>query len=264
MRKILIGFGAFLLSWTGTAWSAATLTSVRGEVRMVVDQSRHGPAAQNDRIENGMTVTTGPNAQAVLRFDDGQQVVLNQNTEFKITEFRYNETNPAADRSSFEMLKGALRMITGAIGRRNPNTFALRIPQATIGVRGTEFMVAIVNPAYLSVIQGSIAATNAAGTAAFGAGALGTVASSTALATGISAAALPAGVSGAFSSMSSVTLSAAGATTAGGAGGAAGGAAGATGAAAGAAVPTAAIAAGAVAAGAAAASSNSNTTTTHH
>lgn len=247
-----------------SAMAAATLTSVRGEVRAVIDQSRHGPASQNDRIQTGWTVTTGPDSQAVLRFDDGQNVVLNQNTEFKIAEYRFNEAQPANDRSSFELLKGALRFVTGVIGKRSQNRIALRLPQVTIGVRGTDFMVAIVNPAYISVLQGAVAATNAAGTAAFGAGAIGTVASQTALATTISASALPAAVSSAFGSMSAVTVSAAATTTAGTAGGAAGGAAGATGAATGVTAGTAAgIAAGAAAA-AAAASGGGSTTTTHH
>lgn len=265
MKKILVMLGTLLVSVSGTAWSAATLTSVKGEVRMVVDSSRHGPASQNDRINAGMTVTTGENSQAVLRFDDGQQVVLNQNTAFKIAEYRFNEAQPANDRSVFEMLKGALRIVTGSIGKRSQNAFSLRLPQVTIGVRGTDFMVAIVNPAYISVLQGAVAATNAAGTTALGAGAIGSVASSTAVATTISAAALPAAVTGAFSSMSAVTLSAAGVTTAGTAGGAAGGAAGAAGTTAAVAVPAGVIAAGAVGAAAAAASNSSSpTTTTHH
>jgi hypothetical protein len=270
MKAIFLVASAVVLSWASAAWSAATVTSVRGEVRAAIDSSRYGPASQGDRIQSGWTVSTGPNSQAVLRFDDGQNVVLNQNTEFKITEYRFSDAQPANDRSVFELLKGALRVVTGAIGKRNQDRFALRLPQVTIGVRGTDFMVVIVNPAYISVTQGAVAATNAAGTATFGAGALGQVASQAALATSIPASALPAAASSAFSSMSTVTLSATATTTAGtagSAGGAAGGAAGtASGTAAGGTAAAVGAGVGAAAAGflAVGGQEKATTTTTHH
>ena len=93
-----------------------------------------------------------------------------------------------------QLFKGAMRSVSGLIGSRNRNAFALLAPQATIGIRGTDFMIALVNPAYLSVLQGTIGVSNAAGSAAFSAGATATVASSTALAVAIPAAALPASV----------------------------------------------------------------------
>lgn len=248
----------------GSATAAAIVESVKGEVRAQIDPTRHGPVLRGDRYQPGTTFKTAPAAQLVLRMDDGQRIVLNENSEFKISQYSYNEAQASADRSVLDLIKGALRVVTGAIGKRNPNAFALRVPQATIGIRGTDFMVALVNPAYISVLQGTVTATNAAGTAVFGAGSIGTIASSTVLGTTISAAALPASVSSAFSSMSAVTFSAAATTTAGTAGGAAGGAAGAAGAAAGAALPATAIAAGALAAGAAAASGDGGTTTTTH
>jgi hypothetical protein len=38
------------------------------------------------------------------------------------------------------------------------------MPQATIGIRGADFMVVLVNPAYLPVLRGAVGVTNAAGT----------------------------------------------------------------------------------------------------
>jgi hypothetical protein len=203
-------------------------------------------------------VTTGPDAQAVLRFDDGQQVVLHQNTEFRIVDFRYEASEPKQDRTVFELIKGALRMASGAIVGRNRQAVALRTPQATIGIRGTDFMVALVNPAYVSVLEGAVSVTNAAGTVALGAGTIGSVTSSAALATAIPASALPAAASAAFSSMSAAAGVAA-------AGGAAEGAAGTAGAAGGATAGTAAaVGAAAAAVAGAAAANRSTSTTTHH
>lgn len=243
------------------ALATGVFQTVSGDVKTVIGQARPAAAAQNQQLAPGTTITTGANSQAMVRFDDGQTVLLNQNTEFRISDYRYDEKNPGNDHALFDLFKGAMRAVTGVIGRRSPTTVAFRAPQATIGVRGTDFMVVLINPAFISVIQGAVSATNAAGAVSFGAGALGSVASSTVLATSIAASALPAAAAGAFSQMGAVAMGAA-------AGGAAGGAASGAGAGAGAAagVSAGAIAAGAaVAAGvAAAAGSGSTTTTTHH
>ncbi len=249
LGKVLF-FSLFALGLPGIALADAVVQTVRGDVR-----ANGAAVTQNQRITSGSTVTTGADAQLLMRFDDGQSVLLNQNTEFRIVDYRYTEAAPQEDRSIFDILKGAARFVTGALGRRSQAAFQLRAPQATIGIRGTDFMVAIVNPLYLSVTQGVIAAANSAGTVPFAAGAIGQVTSATALATAIPVSALPAAASSAFSSMSQVTIAAAG--------GAAGGAPGtATGAAGGVGTGTA-IAIGAAAAAAAAVLSNDESTTTH-
>ena len=260
MKNLGKSIAAFALAmlFAGAALAQGVVQSMRGDVRA-------GPAGQpgaaitvNQRLAVGAAVTTGPDAQAILRFDDGQQVVLHQNTEFRIVDFRYEASDPKADRTVFELIKGALRMASGAIIGRNRQAVALRTPQATIGIRGTDFMVALVNPAYVSVLEGAVSVTNAAGTVGFGAGSIGSVASSAVLATAIPASALPAAASAAFSSMSAAAGVAA-------AGGAAEGAAGTAGAAGGATAGTAAaVGAAAAAAAGAAAASRSTSTTTHH
>jgi hypothetical protein len=172
---------------------------------------------KDQRVRPGTTVTTGPGAQTIIRFDDGHTVVLNENTEFRVNEYSFDKDRPQSDNIAIQLFKGAMRSVSGLIGSRNEQAFALLAPQATIGIRGTDFMIALVNPAYLSVLQGTIGVSNAAGSAAFSAGATATVASSTALAVAIPAAALPASVAASFSSMGSVAIGAAGAGAATGA-----------------------------------------------
>lgn len=238
------------------AFAVVIVDSVKGESR-AVRGDRHGPLAQKQRLLSGTTITTGKDAQVVLRFDDGQRVVLNQNTEFKIAEFKFNEAQPSEDRSVFDLLKGALRVVTGAIGKRNQAAFALRTPQVTIGIRGTDFMVVIANGTYTSVTQGTIVATNAAGAVPLGQGVLGMTSASNVITVPISASALPPAAAGAFSNMSTVTLSAAGGAASGAAGTAAGAAGGVS-------AGTAAMIGAAAAAAAAAGGGGGTTTTTHH
>ncbi len=197
-----------------SAYAAAVLQSVRGDVRAGTGSATPQPVSQNARVLSGMRVTTGAGAQAFLRFDDGQQVVLSENTDFFINDYRYSEGAPRNDRSVFDILRGALRVVTGLMGQRNAAAFQLRAPQMTIGIRGTDFMVAIVNPAYVSVLQGAIGVSNGAGPVTFGAGSIGSIATSNTLAVTIPAAALPPAASAAFSNLGAVAVTAG--TTAGG------------------------------------------------
>ena len=223
------------------AFAAAVVQSIQGDVRAGPIGKPVTGVTRDQRLASGTTVVTGPDAQVILRFDDGQQVVLNHSTHFRIVDFRYLEEDPTMDRSVFALLKGALRIVSGAIATRNRQAVALRTPQATIGIRGTDFMVALVNPAYISVLEGAVTATNAAGAVAFRAGSIGMVPASAELAGAIPASTLPAAAAAAFSNLSAAAVV-----------GAAGGAATGAG-----------TAAGALVAGAAAAN-RSTSTTSHH
>ena len=251
IRNAIAAFVAAAVFTAGSAFAAANVESVRGDVR-----AGRAPLALKARVTSGATITTGAGAQVVLRFDDGQQVVLNGTTVFRITDFRYRQDGPRGDRATFDLLRGALRMITGLVGARNRENFQLRIPQATIGIRGTDFMVALVNPGYTSVLNGAISVSNSGGTTVFGAGSFGSVASPAALAVSIPATAVPPAASAAFSSMSA----AAGVT----AGGAAAGAPPAPAAAAAGGPGLGATAAVGLGLAAAIGAINNDSTTTHH
>ena len=201
---------AFTSAFASVAYAAAVLQSAKGDVRAGAGSVLPQPVEQNARLLSGTRVTTGAGAQAILRFDDGQHVILSQNTDFRIVDYRYSEGGSGNDRSVLDMLRGALRVMTGQIGQRNAAAFALRLPQGTINIRGTDFMVAIVNPAFMGVLDGAIGFNTDLGTVAFGTGIYGSVASKTALPVSIPVSALPAEVASAFGNLSAVTQTAAG------------------------------------------------------
>lgn len=192
-------------------FAAATVESSTGDVRAGASPAAASTVSKDQRILPGTVVTTGPNSQVVLRFDDGQAMALGANTEFRVAEYHFEAAQPAKDSFVFELLRGAARSITGALSQRSPRNYSLRLPTATIGIRGTDFMVAQMNSGFVQVTNGAIDVTNSAGSVTFGPGSVGTVASSTTLATTITAAALPAAVSSAFAQLGALPLSAVGA-----------------------------------------------------
>ena len=198
------GIAGFLPA--ASVFAAAVVSEMQGDVRVGATDAETRSAARGERVTPGSTVSTGAGSRAILSFDDGQVAALHENTQFRVDGFRYQLEKPAGDKATFRLLRGALRIVTGALGQRNPAAFTLRTEDTTIGVRGTDFMVVKENPVYLQVLEGRIAATNSAGTALFGAGEFGTVASGKSLAIAVRENALPARAASAFGGLGALPL----------------------------------------------------------
>ncbi len=201
-RRALIGIACAALLASPPAHADATVVFLQGDVR---DEGE--PVAQGRRVLPGRTLATGPGAQAHLQFSDRQRIVLGQETAFRIAEFHYAAHAPQSDRASFDLLYGAVRFISGAVGARSPGAVALRTPQATFSVRGTDFVVVVANWAYLKVLKGGVGVTNAGGTVVFGENTAAVVTSSSEAATPVFAASLPPAASGPISSLAAAELS---------------------------------------------------------
>ena len=182
--------------------------SVLGDVRSGTAGSSFVATSVNSRIIEGTTVTTGLNSRATIRLDDGHIVVLAENSEFVLNAFRFDRAAPVSNNIVVQLLKGALRSFSGLIGGKNPGQFALRTATATIGIRGTDFSVMLVNPVYVSVSEGVVDLTNAAGSFQAGAGTSAIVNSADTLASSISVTALPPQVAATFQQLNSVVIAA--------------------------------------------------------
>lgn len=193
--------------WAATAVAAALVADLEGDVRVSVAGAESQAIAPGQRVASGSLVTTGAGARAVLRFDDGLWAALHENSKFRIEDYRFRAGEPEADRSVFVLLQGALRIVTGLLGSRNPDAFTLHAPKLIVGVRGTDFLVAIADRVYLSVREGRIAASNAAGTTTFGAGAFGAADEDAVRASPIAAGDLPGAVRAAFGGLGAARLS---------------------------------------------------------
>lgn len=208
----LLTAGLVALALPLAAGANATVDSIKGAA-----QAGGAPVSQGQRLFADSTITTGPGGQLALRFDDGMQLVLGENSLLRVVDFTFAKGR-LADRVVLDLLKGSVRVATGSIAQKNPKEFFLRAPQAQFGVQGpADFTVALVNPAYLAVAHGTVLAANGAGTVAFGAGATASIASNVALAAAIPASAFPTAAASAMGNLSvaAVTTPAAGGAAAG-------------------------------------------------
>ena len=96
LLRLTCGVGLFLLA-SANVFAAAVFERLIGDVRASSGQGQPVAMAQGQRIESGATVVTGANGQATLRFDDGQAVVLNPDSEFKVTDYKFDRDRPQAD-----------------------------------------------------------------------------------------------------------------------------------------------------------------------
>src|SRR5712691_3273186 len=136
-------FTLSLLVISEASGSIGYVADLSGDVKMVSRSAGQVEAHRLDKLEPGITVKTGQTSYAILKFEDGHYIALKSNTSFFIE--RYDFEPNQVERSSilFSLLQGGLRSITGLIGERNQKAFKLNTPFATIGIRGTDFLVAM-------------------------------------------------------------------------------------------------------------------------
>ena len=131
------------LLFSGNAFgNEARLILVAGDVRL--DRAGAGLSARlpspaiGSLVGAGDTIVTGTDGRAQIRFSDGSLVSLQPRSEFRIDDYRFDM---AQQRGFFSLVRGALRTISGAVGKRDPADYRMTTPTATIGIRGTEFLV---------------------------------------------------------------------------------------------------------------------------
>lgn len=113
---------------------SGTISIKRGEERTIL--------TRGSAIKEGDVVTTEKGSYAQIKFSDGAVMTLKPSTQIAIKEHRFSEQDPDKDSSTFSLLKGGLRTVSGLIGKRgNRDAYKLNTATATIGIRGTVFDV---------------------------------------------------------------------------------------------------------------------------
>ena len=114
-------------------WTKGTFTAI-GENKATRSLERAGVFYERDIL------LTGAGSQAQVVFYDNSLMTFRENTRFRVDQYNYNA---AGGKNSYVMslAEGGFRTITGAIGDKQPENYKINTPVATIGVRGTEFIV---------------------------------------------------------------------------------------------------------------------------
>ncbi len=167
---------AAALAGTGDAIAAPAgrVDFAIGGVSVTGADGRTRPAAKGLEVDTGDRIVT-TDGRAQIRFTDGAYVSLQPNTDFAIREYRYDGKTDGSERGVFGLVRGALRTVTGAIGRVNRSAYQIQTPTATIGIRGTGGLIQVLANGTTLVLSSSgiWTLTNPAGTLSLPAGTAG-------------------------------------------------------------------------------------------
>jgi hypothetical protein len=143
-----------LFSVAGASWAAqvaGTIVQLSGPLLAKKADGAVRILSMRSEVESGDTLVTEKNTYAMVKFVDNSEITLKPATTFKVENFAYDANKPDGDNASFSLVKGGLRSVTGLLGKRNKEKFAMKTPSATIGIRGTTFTAEWIEPSEQAV-----------------------------------------------------------------------------------------------------------------
>lgn len=120
---------------------SGTLKTVQGPVQVVAGTSAR-PAAPGGGVAEAERIVTGPQGSAVLLLRDGTQITIGPNSQVDITRFQFDATTQTGS-LTVQVLLGTIRMVTGLLGKLQPESVKVQTPSSTVSVRGTDFIVEV-------------------------------------------------------------------------------------------------------------------------
>ncbi len=124
------------------AADAGTIQQLTGKVTITGADDVVRAAGPRQKIMAGDTIVTEAKSETLVKLADDSTVLVRPNTRFQFTEFKYDKA--PTDSSIVTLLRGTVRMVTGLIAKRRPANVRINTLTATIGVRGTDFEVALI------------------------------------------------------------------------------------------------------------------------
>jgi hypothetical protein len=135
LRHLLAVILMLAVPTTYAATTAGEVVLLRGAVSATQD-GKSTKLYRGASVIVGDQLRTGKNARLKLRMIDGTEITLGENSEFVVREYAMSADSGIG---ALELTKGFFRAITGKITKLRQNSFEVRTPLATIGVRGTDF-----------------------------------------------------------------------------------------------------------------------------
>jgi len=119
---------------------AGFVKAVRGTAQLLAADGVARPAKAGDRVGQVDRIVTEADSAVSLVLRDGTTLVVGPSSRLDVKEFHFDSTTQDGG-ILVSLLRGSLRMITGLIGKTNPDAVRVETQTATIGIRGTDFIV---------------------------------------------------------------------------------------------------------------------------
>ncbi len=120
---------------------AGVLKKISGEVTIhrgdILVEAHSGLQLMSNDI-----LITKDKSYAGIIFTDGTTITIGPNTEFNINSYQF-EPNVEAYAFSMYLKKGSAIYNSGKIGKLSPKSVIISTPRASVGVRGTRFIIEV-------------------------------------------------------------------------------------------------------------------------
>ena len=97
------------------------------------------PGAVGTRLEAADVIRTGP---AGITMSDNSLLSIGPNSVLALDTYRFDTTTHQGQFDA-TLSKGSLAVVSGKIAKQAPDAMKVRTPASVLGVRGTEFVVAV-------------------------------------------------------------------------------------------------------------------------
>jgi hypothetical protein len=118
---------------------AALVKSVHGDVQ-VTRHSHTFNATSGTTLLVSDRVVTAPGASAAIVFEDGTLLTLGSGADILVRDYVFEPKNGKFSFSLY-LAKGSAIYESGKIGKMSPQSVKVETPRATVGVRGTRFLI---------------------------------------------------------------------------------------------------------------------------
>ncbi len=119
-----------------------TIDAISGNVSVTAIDGSSVPATLGQKIYKGQTIVTLADAEAHAVTEDGGMIAVRPNSSVQVLQFRAEAGSDGL--LDLTLIRGALRSITGWIGKRNPAGYRIVTPTATVGIRGTDHETTVI------------------------------------------------------------------------------------------------------------------------
>lgn len=146
MRHI-VAIAVLALAATGLARAEdiGQIKVSKGMVQLERDGERL-PAAVGMGIRQSDILITGADGSAGVTFSDNSLLSTGPNSVLVVDKYTFDSTTHAGQFDA-SLRKGTLAVVSGKMVKQTPGSMRVRTPAAIMGVRGTEFVVQVDEPA---------------------------------------------------------------------------------------------------------------------
>jgi hypothetical protein len=148
MRQVIVAAAvAAALAAGMPAWASdvGQVKTAKGTVHVERDGKRL-PASVGMPIRQADTLVTGTDGAVGVTFSDNSLLSTGPNSVLVVDRYDFNSTTHAGHFDA-SLKKGTLAVVSGKMVKHSPDAMKVRTPAAIMGVRGTEFVVQVEEPA---------------------------------------------------------------------------------------------------------------------